>query len=211
MIRARKSIRFVSISHWPHPRTAAVIPSPFSAAYNRTLSQLDTELWHLGATQVVMQAFFQPNQIRQDGYPYADARPSQPGVILSLQARSRGSLSFPCYRYRKFEDNVRAIALSLQALRSVDRYGVTQRAEQYQGWAQIEPPKPKPKFADDYEAAEFLSVQAYGDTFHAAAILRTPENLQAAYRSAARLLHPDTATGDHEKFVLLQDAMEMLK
>lgn len=36
-----------------------------------------------------------------------------------------------------WEDNLRAIALALEALRKVDRYGVTRRGEQYTGWKQL--------------------------------------------------------------------------
>jgi hypothetical protein len=33
-----------------------------------------------------------------------------------------------------WQHNVRAIALGLEALRKVDRYGITRRGEQYAGW-----------------------------------------------------------------------------
>jgi hypothetical protein len=47
-------------------------------------------------------------------------------------------LSYPCDKYRDWHDNVRAIALSLEALRSVDRHGVTQNGEQYKGWVRLD-------------------------------------------------------------------------
>ncbi len=62
-----------------------------------------------------------------------------PGIILSFNS-IHGPLSYPCDRYSEWTDNLRAIALALKALRAVDRYGVTRRAEQYKGWSQLPPP-----------------------------------------------------------------------
>lgn len=43
----------------------------------------------------------------------------------------RGHLSYPCDTFTTLQDNLRVIALALEALRMVDRYGVTRRGEQY--------------------------------------------------------------------------------
>ena len=65
-------------------------------------------------------------------------------------------MSYPCDKYSNWQANLRAIALSLEALRAEDRYGVTRRAEQYKGWAKLLPPNAE--FASDIEAAGFLSI-----------------------------------------------------
>ncbi|MFC7344498.1 hypothetical protein [Saccharopolyspora griseoalba] len=54
-----------------------------------------------------------------------------------------GPLSYPCDTFtgpggRSWQANVRAIALALEALRRVDRYGVAGHGEQYAGWRAIE-------------------------------------------------------------------------
>lgn len=206
----RSSIRFVPIEKWPGEWPKTVASSPFSSTYSKTLTLLDRELSQIGATEIVLQAFFAVRQLRADGWPYADARPSNSGVILSFRTRTKGLLSFPCWTYAKYEDNLRAIALSLEALRSVDRYGVTQRAEQYAGWKQIE--GPKPAFANAEEAALFISMKAYGAPGFAREILHDGRLRQDAYRGAARILHPDNPdTGNHEEFLLLDQALGMLK
>jgi hypothetical protein len=202
-------VRFVPIEKWPGEWPKSVRHAAFKATYPQTLKLLETELRQLRAKAIVIQAYFRTNQIRQDGWPYADARPSRAGVVLSFQS-SKGAFSFPCYRYAKFEDNMRAIALSLEALRAVDRYGVTQRAEQYQGWKQLESPGAAATFSSAEEAARFISIKAYGDEKAADSILQSEDARKLAYRSAARLLHPDAKGGMHEEFVLLQQAIAIL-
>ena len=61
-------------------------------------------------------------------------------MILSLTGSTQGDLRYPAHRFHGWQDNVRAIALALEALRKVDRYGITQRGEQYAGWKQLPAP-----------------------------------------------------------------------
>lgn len=112
--------------------------STFSASYGRTLKDLDRELQHLDARDVTIQAGFQ--QVRLDGWPYSSARPDHPAVIVQFRRGTRPEvLTFRGFRFATFEDNLRAIALSMEALRRVDRYGVVE-GEQYQGFKQLEAP-----------------------------------------------------------------------
>ena len=80
-----------------------------------------------------VQAYLRREDIRNDGWPRSNARPQKPGVVVTFH-KGGAAMSFPCDRFDGWEDNLRAIALSLQALRMVDRYGVTKRGEQYTGW-----------------------------------------------------------------------------
>jgi hypothetical protein len=185
---------------------------PFSANYAKTLDLLESELKHLGAKEIVIQAGFTAQQIRNDGWPRGGENPKlHQGVILSFQTK-RGPLSFPCYRYGNWQANLRAIALSLEALRAVDRYGVTQQAEQYKGWTQIE--APKDGFVDRLAAALFVADQSGASDVDqdvlANRILQSAEARQAAYLRAAKALHPDVG-GKQEDFVRLQKAMELLR
>lgn len=134
--------RFVSLEAWPYPPT-----NPrrgryaFKAPWSNTLRLLDSELRALGAHDCVIAAGFREQDLRIDGLPRAGARvPNQPGIILSFTARElpgRPSLSYGTDACEWWEHNVRSIALGLEALRAVDRYGITRRAEQYAGFRQI--------------------------------------------------------------------------
>ncbi len=202
--------RFVPLERWPGERTPnhRRKNAQFRSTYAATLDLLEDELRHLGAKEIVIQAPFLLDQIRNDGWPKSSASPYDVAVVLSFETKS-GVLAFPCDRFTSFADNVRAIALSLQALRAVDRYGVTRRAEQYSGWKQLPPPSDQP-FANKTEAAAFLSAQVYGDPGKAARILTDREFREAAYRSAASRMHPDSPGGSHDLFVVLQAAKKRL-
>lgn len=204
------NVRFRPIHQWPWKRTASRKNAPFRAAYAKNLRDLERELDHLRATNVVIQAGFREEDIRQDGWPRSSARkPTDPGVILSFRS-GQSDLSFPCDTYTTWEDNLRAICLSLTALRAVDRYGVTRQSEQYRGWTQLPPPaRPTQNgFRDKVEASAFVA-QA-GGTFHIQGKPLADDALDTAYKAAARKLHPDLG-GSTVDFQKLQDAMKILR
>ena len=132
--------QFRAIDKWPHPETEnRRSRHTFKAGWNDTLSQLDRELTYLDAESVVFQVACDRSQIRLDGMLRAKATVSHPGAILSFES-PKGSLSFPCDSCELWQHNFRSIALGLAALRAVDRYGITQRNEQYRGWDALPSP-----------------------------------------------------------------------
>lgn len=131
--------RFKPITGWPSKPTPSWsrYRSPFKVGWQQTLDLLERELNHLSAKNITIEGFFHPSQIRNDGWPKSSARPSQPGVILSFDTK-RGRMVMSCDRYPDWEANLRAIALTLERLRSVERYGITtERQEQYIGWLKL--------------------------------------------------------------------------
>ncbi len=201
-------LRFVPLYKWPGEATRGRKAAQFRAKYSQTLDLLEEELRKIQGKDITVQAFFTLSQIRNDGWPYSAARPSAPGVILSFRTKD-GSLSFPCDRYQTVDDNLRAIALSLQALRAVDRYGVTKRAEQYAGWKRIEAPKPN-GFDSKEAAAAFIITEADSANLPRS-IIADAALRSSIYRQAARRLHPDSPTGDHDLFIKLQQALAILE
>ncbi len=188
------------IKKWPGERTAERKSAPFRSLWGQTQTLLARELRQLEATNIVMQADCDDSQIRiSDGMLRADARLRSPGVILTFDSKF-GTLSYPCDSYRYYQDNIRAIALALEALRKVDRYGVTKRAEQYTGWKAL--PAPDSNGMEIDAAVQFLSLHGEADEV----LIRTdPEVFRNAYKRAARKLHPD-AGGDPAEFSKLQKA-----
>lgn len=188
-------VQFRPIVAWPGKRRSGSRSSQFRASYTDTLQLLDRELGYLKAKNIVIQLALGDDDIRLDGMPRRDARPSHPGVILSFDSK-HGPLSYPCDTYPRWEDNLRAIALALENLRAVDRYGVTMRGEQYQGWKAL----PGPMQAGDARAQ--LSALAGGMP------VSTQEEIKAAYRKAAFEFAPDRNPGDADaaaKFLKLQE------
>lgn len=110
--------------------------APFTAAWSSTVALLRKEVAALGGRTIVLQIAMTEADFRLDGMPRANARATHPGVILSMESKF-GPLSYPCDTFNHWQDNIRAIALSLEALRRVDRYGVSRRGQQYTGWRAI--------------------------------------------------------------------------
>lgn len=201
--------RFRPIQQWPGENTRNRRTSNFSASWSSTLSLLDRELSQLGSKNVVIQVALSERDIRLDGYPRANARPDHPGVIVSLDS-AYGPLSYPCDTYTSWQDNLRAVALALEALRAVDRYGVTKRGEQYTGWRQIEG-RSMPAAMTREDAAHLMAAFAdpSGVIPGLTGKLMAGQMIDAAFKSAAKNAHPDKG-GTTEDFQRLQEAKRVL-
>lgn len=205
------NVRFRPIDQWPGARRETHLPSPFStkvrkhwssgqeymatssgAKMDKTLALIESELTHLGASEVVIQVDLQENQIRLDGWPKATAKPAYPGVILSFESRRHGWLSYPCDRFDGWVDNLYAIGLALEALRKVDRYGVAGSGQQYSGWRKIG--------AVSTPSAELVLATECGET---ADWVR--KDARRAYLLARKRAHPD-AGGTADRFHAVQQA-----
>jgi len=171
------------ITLWPHPPTRDRRRSPFSATWSTTYGLLVREAQALGATSLVLQIAVGEDDIRLDGQIRANARPSHPGAIVSFQSK-HGPLEYATDVFTNWQDNVRAIALGLEALRRVDRYGIAKRGEQYRGWRAL------PAGADRSAARGHDLIRQYGSV-----------------AAALKATHPDHG-GDTDDFAAVQAARE---
>lgn len=184
------------IGAWPGSLALRRKPSQFSASLGDTLDVLKRELRMLAATNVRLQVAVPPEQFRLDGRPRSNAVATHPGVILTLESK-HGALSYPCDTFTTWPDNLRAIALALDALRRVDRYGVTQGGEQYRGFLAIEATASRAEFATADDALAFVC-EFLGDAA-GAVTLTSRDALASAVRAAKRDTHPDLG-GDPAAF-----------
>jgi hypothetical protein len=133
-------VTFRPLPEWPYPATPESRRRSrwtFKASWNDTLTLLADEVALLGGRDVVVGGGWREGDIRKDGMPRADARaPGHPGVEISLDSR-HGRLVYATDVCEEWKHNVRSIALGLEALRAVNRYGVTRHGEQYAGWLQL--------------------------------------------------------------------------
>lgn len=78
---------------WPGKGTSAWSRkrSPFRAPLTTTVRELRHELDALNAKRPVLRVALRPQDIRQNGFPRANARPDHPGVVLAFgrEARSK--------------------------------------------------------------------------------------------------------------------------
>jgi hypothetical protein len=179
--------------------------SPFSATWEKTLTLLQKELAALGADDVVFQLDMEERDIRIDGFPKANARPRSPAVIISFKSRF-GYLRYQCDAFDistdGWKENVRAIALGLEALRQVERYGITKRGEQYTGWKAL-PDSTMSRYEAQVTILQMAELVEPGQEIPLGA------DMVMAYRRAARKAHPDVG-GSRADWDQLQRAKVVL-
>lgn len=203
------------IDRWDRTETNPRLGSPFKATYESTLELLDMELRQLDAKNVAMLVDVTERDCRIDGRLRADARLRSPRVMIVFDSEY-GPLKYACDRFIDWHDNVRAIALGLQALRRVERYGIATRGEQYTGWKQLGSGIAMGARMTREEAVEVIIdltmdegrvMFDYGDLDRNG---RPGAFLDDAYRKAARTAHPDHG-GTGATFAALSEAFEVLR
>lgn len=199
-------VRFSPVQKWPTAPTIARDHSRFKAGLPDTLDLLERELCYLRAQDISIELYLTRDQIRNDGWPRADARPTQPGVILKYKT-NQGQFAWPCDKFTDYRANMRAIALTLQALRAIARYGVTtEKGEQYTGWLQL----PASSETDELTALA-LEIIAIGNlSIEPDQLLSSSEALAAAWRAAITVAHPDL-TGNSQQAASVNTARDRIR
>lgn len=205
-------IVFRPIDRWDGRETPHRLPSPFASGWTATAAILQREaraIAPLGLARtpdVIVQLDVTESMIRNDGHLRAGIRLDSPRVVVSIES-VHGPLRYQCDRFvakpagTSWQANLRAIALGLEALRKVERYGIAGKGEQYTGWTAL-PSAPAADVPFTYETAiEFVLI-------HSTALPRATR--REHYLSAARHLHPDTG-GDTAQFQRLQDAWRLIQ
>ncbi len=200
------------LGNWTDPVTEARRGSHlFRAGWDASLELLQREADYLDVTgPIVLQVDVQQGDIRADGMLKARAHVGFPGVIVSFASRF-GPLRYATDAYDRWyghgmsgwQANVRAIALALEALRAVDRYGVTRRGEQYQGWTALPAARAQGSshFTDPAEALAWMKRCAGPDA---------TDDAKALYKLLGRRMHPDMPDGNAELWERLDAAAELL-
>lgn len=207
-------IRFVPMDA-PTGNRKSYSQSRYRASYSNTMNLLRRELEHLSASSVLLEAHFQANEIRNDGFPRSSARPSFPDVRLSFKSKV-GPLSFEGSTYDNWEDNLRAIALTMELLRDIERYGVVKGAQQYRGFKALPDGNAQPQSTSGtitpYQAA-MLRLSLYAeistDAFKAM-VAKGYEGAREMYREASRRCHPD-AGGSNEAMCKVNEAWRVIQ
>jgi hypothetical protein len=180
---------------WPGKRRASDFVrkrSPFKVIWTKTEALLARELAHLKAKDVKIAIDIRnPGYFRQDGMIRADARPVTPAVILSFTNGAGVRLQFPCDTYAYWQDNVHAIALSLEALRAVDRHQVTQGDAQYIGFKALPPGASSAGAAPEMSEDRAATILADYCDFPAHLIVQEASVARIAIRTAKSRTHPD--------------------
>lgn len=208
---------FQRLDEWRLP-TPAAEGSPFTTAWSDTEHLLAHEIDMVRGTNPIIRIVASERDIRQDGRLRADARPTHRGVVVEFTHPSAGQLTYSCARYvdrwhhtrrQDWHHNARAIALSLEALRRVDRYGVTDRGQQYEGFKAIGDGAAVTEGSMTVEAAARYIAQHCGHD-RSSEITGDPHFALGLYKEAARLNHPDLSGTDGRVFRRLTAARSVL-
>lgn len=191
----------------PHRRTRG----PFTAGWQNTLDLLCYEVSRLGGRQVTVGIDVTSGDFRRDGMLRQDARVGFPGVRVTFDSR-HGTLVYGTDVYKAWQDNVRGIALGLEALRAVDRYGVSRRGQQYSGFKALPAGTGGPANTSmtREQAADLLADASGIEGISGADLLDSAAQVRRAYRAAAARVHPDAESGTHDDFVAVETANRLL-
>lgn len=178
---------------WPlsRPRTNSRQNSRFSTSFAKARDHIVAEVNRLGGRSAIISTNI---ELRRDGLPYASfTQPSDPGVALYFTYKGK-QMCFCCDRYRKSEDNMHAISLTISALRGIARWGTGDMMESaFRGFAAL----PAPPVQD--APHEVLGVAPNA----------APNEIDYAYKRLAAQHHPDKggSTEQMAKINAARDAM----
>lgn len=156
---------------WPPgwPRTDAVRreSSRFKTTLFQALKFLEKEVAALGGKMLVISS----------NYSLGDQNPTDPGVTAYFQYQAI-SAAIPCDRWKKIEDNIHAIAKTIEALRGIERWGAKHMTKAaFTGFAAL----PAPGQTTGRSWRTVLDASD-GDTL---------EQVKAKYRKLSGERHPD--------------------
>lgn len=115
---------------WPAgwKRARSRLSSKFKAAeqFGKVRDGLLHEISLMGGTQVVLSTNI---PLTKDGLPYAKhAQPADPGVAVYFKWNGK-PMSLACDKWRTVIENIRALQLTVEAMRGIDRWGSSELME----------------------------------------------------------------------------------
>lgn len=199
-----------AIEVWPGEKTPSYQRkrSPFKTIWTSVINHLAKEIRQLGGRNVIFRLQVTNWDVNKNGTLRADARIKEPGVIIQFVAgRLKGAptLLYRCDRFPYWQDNVSAIARGLEALRLVDRYGVTPTGEQYAGFKAL-PSSTAPTMS----VKEAAKVLANFSAWSAEAIVASAAETKEAIRVARNRTHPDKNDSDRSMYDQVESARSIL-
>ena len=180
---------------WPMgwKRTKTRKKSQFKTTFGRARDNVfhELKLMGVGNCNVIMSTNL---PLRRDGLPYAGmANPTDPGIAVYFRYKDK-FMVLACDQYHKVEENVHAVAKTIEAMRGIERWGTSDMMERSFTGFQALPP-PKNSWFDILEVHEKASA----------------EEIRTAWREKAKLYHPDQGGSDEMMAKINQAYSEGMK
>lgn len=174
---------------WPPgwPREANRLVARFKTTLPAALANLQNQLKLMNCEAVVLSS----------NYTLGAANPKDPGVVAyftwveTRNPRKEIQMAIPCDRWAHIEDNVHAIALTVEAMRGMERWGAKHMIRaMFTGFKALP--------AGNGESWQTVLGVRYGCNL---------DEVKIAYRELAKRHHPDNG-GNAEAFRRVQEAYE---
>ena len=175
---------------WPEgwERTKWRKSPQFVGQFSRDRDSVIRQLKKRGASRVVITSDL---PTRNDGLPYANATCSDPGIAVWWVERGKEQV-MACDRWQKVAQNMRAIDMSLTAMRGLERWGSSQMVERaFAGFAAL-PPGQHERVTLDWR--KVLGFQP--GTFKNVRGPAVTAEINQRYRDRMRDAHPDHGGSD---------------
>jgi hypothetical protein len=173
--------------NWPKTGPNRREEAKFKQTLASALSNLKGECARLGGKGLVLSS----------NCTLGNEHPVESGVVAYFALDDR-SIAIPCDRWRKVEHNVQAIALTIEAMRGMERWGAKHMiTAMFTGFRAL------PEKGSGIDPRQVLGISPD-------AVL-SEVLITGAFRSKSKIYHPDLPnTGDAEKWRELREAHDML-
>lgn len=150
-------------SGWPRTEKARREGAKFKSSLASALNKLRFEIEHLGGKGLILSS----------NCTLGDDRPQDPGVVAYFNFDGT-DLAIPCDRWNRVEHNVQAIALTVEAMRGMERWGAKNMIKaMFTGFKQLAAP------GSHWSRVLDCDVNA------------SPDEIRSIYRELAKKHHPD--------------------
>lgn len=174
---------------WPagYQRSRSRSRARFKTSFARSRDGLINELRLIGASYPVISSNI---PLRKDGLPYAGvSSPHDPGVACYFLWKGQQKV-LASDRWDRVEDNLHAIELAVQAIRGLDRWGVSQMLDRaFAGFTALPAPQGSSDWWQVLDVSRTCSI----------------DDVEKAYRKQIMKAHPDQG-GSHEAVLRVNSA-----
>lgn len=159
--------------YWPEAWRRTPYSKRIRSTFRNTTGVVRDFLFHeialLGGSNVIISTNI---MTRLDGLFYAGARePEDPGVVVYFDYEKK-PMCFACDQYRYVRENLQAVAMTIEALRGIQRWGASDMLERaFRGFTALPPAswrtvlgvRPEASLADAEEAFRKLVFATHSD------------------------------------------------